>query len=65
MKLKDIDNPAATVLLFETATNAKNAADTGDSIPRPGWHSGGTDYAFADGHVKWFHDKDRPSFGIG
>lgn len=65
LKLKSIGNPASTVMLFETTKNVKNTSDTGQSIPRPSWHSGGTEYAFADGHVRWLPDKDRPDFGVG
>lgn len=52
--LKDLAN---TVLVFESTTDVKNAADVGQSLPRPGWHGGGSHYAFADGHVKWVPDK--------
>jgi len=51
-----IDKPQTTVLLFESSAGVKNAADTGESIPRPGRHSGGTDYALADGHCKYYRD---------
>ncbi len=57
LSLAHVDNPSITVCLFESNANAKNAADTGESIPRPGRHSGGNDYALADGHVKWVPDK--------
>ncbi len=49
-------------LLFESTAGVKNAADTGDSVPMPGRHNGGTDYALADGHVKWEADGAKPSF---
>ena len=57
-----LEDPAATVLLFESTAGKKNAADTGASVPMPGRHNGGTDYALADGHVKWEADGTRPSF---
>lgn len=56
LSLAHIDKPATTVLLFESNAGVKNASDTGESIPRPGRHSGGTDYALADGHCKYYHD---------
>lgn len=56
LSLAHIDNPATTVLLFESNAGVKNASDTGESIPRPGRHSGGTDYALADGHCKYYRD---------
>ncbi len=55
---------ASTVLLFESTTGVKNASDTGLSVPKPGRHLGGTDYAFADGHVRWLPDGTAPSFAL-
>ncbi len=49
VKLADIKNPAETVLLFESTTGVKNAADTGQSVPRGGRHNAGDYYAFAEG----------------
>lgn len=62
--LDDLDDPAATVLLFESTCGKKNASDTGDSLPARGHHSGGTDYALADGHIKWEADGAKPSFAL-
>ncbi len=56
LTLAQVAAPATTVLLFESNAGVKNAADTGQSIPRPGRHSGGTDYALADGHCKYYRD---------
>ncbi len=56
LPLSQVDKPSTTVLLFESNANVKNAADTGESIPHPGRHSGGTDYALADGHAKYYRD---------
>ena len=61
LKLSDLASPAATVLLFETTLGAKNATDTGESVPHPGRHQGGTDYAFSDGHVQWLRDGMTPA----
>jgi len=61
-KLVDLQSPATTVLLFESAAGVKNASDAGESLPKPGRHNGGTDYAFADGHVKFQQDGAKPSF---
>ncbi len=55
---------ASTVLLFESTADTKNASDTGQSVPKPGRHLGGTDYAFADGHVRWLPDGTAPSFAL-
>lgn len=63
VSLADLEDPAGTVLLFESTDGKKNASDRGESLPRPGRHNGGTDYAMADGHVKWVgDDAPRPSF---
>lgn len=57
-------NPAATVMFFESNSNRKNASDTGQSVPRPGRHDGGSYYVFADGRVKWLKDGTKPSFSF-
>ena len=62
VSLAKLDIPATTVMLFESNSGVKNANDTGESIPVPGHHEGGTDYALADGHVKWFADGTKLSF---
>lgn len=62
VSLADVDDPAATVLLFESATGKKNAADAGKSLPAVGRHDGGTNYAFVDGHIHWQADGSKPSF---
>ena len=62
--LAQFDSPATTIMLFESAKGVKNASDTGQSVPRPGRHQGGTDYAFADGHVKWFKDGTKLSYKL-
>ena len=64
VSLSDLDDPAATVLLFESTAGRKNAADAGESLPPVGRHSGGTNYAFADGHIQWRSDGSRPSFAL-
>lgn len=55
---------ASTVMFFESTAGVKNASDTGQSVPKPGRHLGGTDYAFADGHVRWLPDATAPSFAL-
>ncbi len=62
--LAKLDSPAQTVMLFESNAGAKNASDTGRSVPKPGRHNGGTDYAFADGHVIWLRDGVVPSYTL-
>ena len=60
-KVADLASPATTVILFESTMGAKNASDTGESVPHPGRHNGGADYAFADGHVNWLRDGTKPA----
>ncbi|MDQ2687765.1 MAG: DUF1559 domain-containing protein [Armatimonadota bacterium] len=57
LQLSRLKDPANTVLVFESTTGVKNTADTGQSLPHPGWHSEGSHVAFADGHVKLIPDK--------
>jgi prepilin-type processing-associated H-X9-DG protein len=62
--ISEIENPATTVLLFESDADKKNASGEGDTVPTPGRHSKGTDYAFADGHPKWLDDTTKPSYSL-
>lgn len=62
LSLAKVASPAALVMFFESTKGVKNASDAGQSVPRPGRHIGGTDYAFADGHVKWLPDGARLSY---
>jgi hypothetical protein len=62
VRLGDIKDPSATVMVFESTAGVKNAADTGQSLPRPGRHAGGDCYVFADGHARWIADGAKPSF---
>ena len=62
VRLGDIKDPVATVLVFESTAGVKNAADTGQSLPRPGRHSGGDYFVFADGHAKWLPDSAKPIY---
>ncbi len=64
VKITDIANPAATVMLFESTTGVKNASDTGRSLPHPGRHLGGSHYVFANGHAQWFPDGTKLSFRL-
>jgi prepilin-type processing-associated H-X9-DG protein len=61
-RLGDIKDPSATVMVFESTAGVKNAADTGQSLPRPGRHAGGDYFLFADGHAKWLPDGAKPSY---
>jgi prepilin-type processing-associated H-X9-DG protein len=54
----EINDPAQIVLFFDSSLGVKNAADAGESLPRPGRHEGGNDVAFCDGHVRWVPDAE-------
>lgn len=62
--LSEVEDSAKTVLLFESDSGKKNAADTGDTVPLPGRHDGGTDYAFVDGRVQWQADHVAVSYSL-
>lgn len=53
ISIAKINRPAQVVLLFTSTAGVSNASDTGQSLPSPGWHTGGNVFAFSDGHVKW------------
>ena len=61
-RLADLKDPSATVMVFESTAGVKNASDKGQSLPRPGRHTGGDYFVFADGHAKWLADGAKPSF---
>jgi len=60
--LEAIAAPANVVAFFESTSTAKNASDTGQSVPIPGRYANGSDFAYADGHVKWYADGTKQSF---
>jgi prepilin-type processing-associated H-X9-DG protein len=60
--LAEISRPAETVLIFDSTAGKKNAADTGQSWPSKGRHSGGNNCTWADGHAKWL--KEKPDFSL-
>lgn len=62
--LAAMEAPAQLVMAFESTAGVKNAADTGQSLPHPGRYNGGTDYLFADGHVKWVPDGTKLSYRL-
>lgn len=57
------NTPESVVMVFDSTKSTKNASDTGQSLPSPGRHSGGNDFLFADGHVKWLRG-GQSLFGI-
>ena len=62
IRLADLKDPSATVLVFESTAGVKNAADTGQTLPRPGRHAGGDYFVFADGRAKWVADGAKLSY---
>ena len=62
--LAALEDPAHTVMLYESTSGTKNASDTGQSVPHPGRHLGGTDYVTADGHAQWFPDNTKLSYRL-
>jgi prepilin-type processing-associated H-X9-DG protein len=51
-----------TVSIYETTVLKRNAYGMGEN---PAFrHAGGANYAFADGHVKWFDKSKTPSFNL-
>lgn len=57
---EDIASPPQTVLMYDSTAAATNANDPLTSVPVPGRHNGGNNFAFADGHVKWMSDSASP-----
>lgn len=53
LRLNDLENPAGTVLLFETLEGGEAPVGGAELVPPEGIHNGGIDVLFADGHVKW------------
>lgn len=58
--LEEIADPNQTVLLYDSTAEANNANDALTSIPVPGRHSRGNNFAFADGHARWYSDSASP-----
>ncbi len=48
----EIARPSDTVLFYESTLGSLDAADKGESQPRPGRHEGGNHLAYVDGHVQ-------------
>ena len=58
-----LPNTAETVSIYETSILKRNAYGMGEN--RAFRHLDGANYAFVDGHVKWFGKSATPSFNIG
>lgn len=53
-----LDNVAQTVAIYETDALERNAFGAGEE--RAYRHGGGSNIAFADGHIKWFAEGQEP-----
>ncbi len=54
--------PGRTILIYETSILKRNAYGSGENLAFR--HQNGANYAFADGHVKWFSKTGTPSFKL-
>lgn len=59
---EQVSNTSQTVSLYETTILKRNAYGMGEN--RAYRHLEGANYAFADGHVKWFASTQSPSFNL-
>lgn len=64
LDISKVENPSKTVMLFESTSGRANASDTGESVPHPGRHAGGTDYALVDGLALYIRDGNAVSFSL-
>jgi len=62
VNLATLKDPAEVVMVFESTLGHRNATDTGQSVPLPGRHEGGTHYVFADGRARWVSDGEEVAF---
>ena len=65
--LGSFPSPATQILFFETNSASPAPVDAGKSLVKPGRHftssyGQGNNYAFLDGHVKFFPDTSPPPF---
>jgi prepilin-type processing-associated H-X9-DG protein len=58
-----IRDTSATTTFYETTVLKRNAYGMGEN--RANRHFGGANFAFVDGHVKWYAASESPSFNLG
>ena len=58
LNLGKMDNPAQTAAIYETDDLTRNAFGAGEE--RAYRHIGGSNIAFADGHIKWYPQGQEP-----
>jgi len=58
-------HPSETIAVFDSTLAMRNASDTGQSLRATGaGDMSGSNCLFVDGHVKWNHAADQPSFAV-
>ena len=62
IQMAKMDNPAQTVAIYETSDLTRNAFGVADE--RAYRHLGGSNLAFADGHIKWFAQGQEPKASV-
>ena len=62
--LGEVEDPAHTVVVYETENLRKNACGDGRDLPRKGRHAGGNNFAFVDGHVRWLRADIEEPIGL-
>lgn len=58
--LKRMPKTAETVLMFDSISDAAHSGGP-ELLPLPGRHIGGNNFVLADGHIRWYSDRDVPS----
>lgn len=64
VSLAQLQDPADTVMVFESSQHHRNQSDYGSSLQIPSRHRGGDNYLFADGHARRYSDLDHPSIKL-
>jgi prepilin-type processing-associated H-X9-DG protein len=59
---RDVGNPSAVPMIFESTAHGTNVANTGESWPHAAWHKGGVMVLYADGSVR--QSVAKPSFAV-
>lgn len=59
---RDVGNPSAVPMIFESTAHGPNVANAGESWPRAAWHKGGVMVLYADGSVR--QSVAKPSFAV-
>ena len=66
-KVGDVRSPSSVILVTDCAVTGGTGGASGNMIRtfastvfKPGYHEGGMNFAFVDGHVKWIDTKSVP-----